>query len=261
MAKLYCETCKTTKNEVEFYTSNNKEKYPPNGKLTECKDCITRHVDNWEPETFIPILEKLDLPYWPSKWRQMIDRYCQDPATVTGKTVLGHYISSLKIKQYKHLRFNDTEALIEKDKKEMAQALEGREGDLIPEEIQKMIEDRGKLPEKPPGVAPPPGDAILTGAYQANANLTANQLEESQFDYFGVNSEDQEINEQLTDDDRTYLRLKWGGVYKPSELVRLEQLYNEMMESYDIQSAGHIDTLKLICKTSLKANQLIDLGD
>jgi hypothetical protein len=27
-----------------------------------------------------------------------------------------------------------------------------------------------------------------------------------------------------------------------------------MMNSYDIQQAGHIDTLKLICKTSLKAN-------
>ena len=34
-----------------------------------------------------------------------------------------------------------------------------------------------------------------------------------------------------------------------------------MMNSYDIQGAGHIDTLKLICKTSLKANQLIDMGD
>lgn len=34
-----------------------------------------------------------------------------------------------------------------------------------------------------------------------------------------------------------------------------------MMESYDIQSAGHIDTLKMICKTSLKANQLLDMGD
>ena len=34
-----------------------------------------------------------------------------------------------------------------------------------------------------------------------------------------------------------------------------------MMESYDIQTAGHIDTLKLVCKTSLKANQLIDIGD
>ena len=34
-----------------------------------------------------------------------------------------------------------------------------------------------------------------------------------------------------------------------------------MMESYDIQSAGHIDTLKLACKTSLKSNQLLDIGD
>ena len=57
------------------------------------------------------------------------------------------------------------------------------------------------------------------------------------------------------------MRLKWGKAYKPEEWVRLEQLYNEMMESYDIQSAGHIDTLKLLCKTSLKANQLIDIGD
>ena len=34
-----------------------------------------------------------------------------------------------------------------------------------------------------------------------------------------------------------------------------------MMSSYDVQGAGHIDTLKLVCKTSLKANQLIDMGD
>ena len=33
------------------------------------------------------------------------------------------------------------------------------------------------------------------------------------------------------------------------------------MDSYDIQSAGDINTLKLACKSSLKANQLLDLGD
>jgi hypothetical protein len=65
----------------------------------------------------------------------------------------------------------------------------------------------------------------------------------------------------LTDEERIYLRLKWGKTYKPEEWVRLEQLYTEMMESYDIQAAGHIDTLKLICKASLKSNQLLDIGD
>jgi hypothetical protein len=57
------------------------------------------------------------------------------------------------------------------------------------------------------------------------------------------------------------LRLKWGKTYRQEEWVKLEQLYEEMMNSYDIQSAGHIDTLKLVCKTSLKANQLLDIGD
>ena len=65
----------------------------------------------------------------------------------------------------------------------------------------------------------------------------------------------------LTEKDKSYLRLKWGKNYNEDEWVQLEQLYNDMMNSYDIQTAGHRDTLKLICKSSLKANQLIDLGD
>jgi hypothetical protein len=80
-------------------------------------------------------------------------------------------------------------------------------------------------------------------------------------DYFAQQSGADDFVDDLTDEDRTYLRLKWGKTYKPEEWIKLEQLYEEMMASYDIQGAGHIDTLKLVCKTSLKANQLIDIGD
>jgi hypothetical protein len=81
-------------------------------------------------------------------------------------------------------------------------------------------------------------------------------------DYFAMQAGgSDDFNMDLTDEDRTYLRLKWGKAYKPEEWIKLEQLYEEMMASYDIQGAGHIDTLKLVCKTSLKANQLIDMGD
>ncbi|MBR4983922.1 MAG: hypothetical protein IKY94_15355 [Lachnospiraceae bacterium] len=69
------------------------------------------------------------------------------------------------------------------------------------------------------------------------------------------------MEDTLTEEDKTYLRIKWGKGYRPSEWIQLEQLYEDMMASYDIQGAGHIDTLKLVCKTSLKANQLIDMGD
>ncbi len=65
----------------------------------------------------------------------------------------------------------------------------------------------------------------------------------------------------LTEEDITYLKLKWGKSYKPEEWVQLEQYYNDFMDSYDIQTAGHKDTLKKLAKTSLKLDQLIDLGD
>ena len=82
-------------------------------------------------------------------------------------------------------------------------------------------------------------------------------------DYFAQQSgaDEDDLGNELTDEDRLYLRIKWGKTYKPEEWITLEKLYEEMMSSYDIQGAGHIDTLKLLCKTSLKANQLIDIGD
>ena len=44
----FCDKCKKTINEKEFYGSNNLEKYP-DGKLNTCKKCLTMHVDNWDP--------------------------------------------------------------------------------------------------------------------------------------------------------------------------------------------------------------------
>jgi len=48
--------------------------------------------------------------------------------------------------------------------------------------------------------------------------------------------------------------MKWGRLYRPNQWLILEQLYNEFMNSFDIQGAARIDTLKMICKTSLKMN-------
>jgi len=38
----------------------------------------------------------------------------------------------------------------------------------------------------------------------------------------------------LTDEERTMLRLKWGKMYRPDEWVWLEKMYQDMMASYDI---------------------------
>ena len=70
-----------------------------------------------------------------------------------------------------------------------------------------------------------------------------------------------DVTEQLTDEDKVYLAMKWGRLYRPDEWVILEQTYTDFMNSFDIQGAARIDTLKMICKTSLKMNQAIDVGD
>ena len=70
-----------------------------------------------------------------------------------------------------------------------------------------------------------------------------------------------DITADLTDEDKIYLALKWGKLYHADEWVALEKLYDEFMNTFDIQGAARIDTLKMICKTSLKMNQAIDCGD
>ena len=70
-----------------------------------------------------------------------------------------------------------------------------------------------------------------------------------------------DLGADLTDEDKTYLAMKWGRLYKPAEWVELEKTYKEMTESFDIQDADTINTLILICKTNLKMNQYLDSGD
>jgi hypothetical protein len=65
----------------------------------------------------------------------------------------------------------------------------------------------------------------------------------------------------LTQEDKIALAVKWGKLYKPNECIALETDYAKMMQSFDIQDADSQNTLILLCKTNLKANQAIDSGD
>lgn len=239
----YCEKCNRTMNGTEFYSSNNLEKYPNDGKFPVCKKCMTMHVDNWNPDTYLWILQEADVPYVPDEWNKLMEKYGRDPQSMTGMTILGRYLSKMKLKQFKDYRWKDTEFLqqMANNKLEQTMKRQGYDAQQIATAIEKssIAIPEGEL--KKPVYAPPP-----------NAPTE---------DYFAQQSGEVEQELDLTDEDRTYLRLKWGKTYKPEEWVKLEQLYEEMMASYDIQGAGHKDTLKLICKTSLKANQLIDIGD
>ena len=242
----YCEKCNRTMDGKQFYSSNNLEKYPNDGKLPQCKSCITMHVDNWDPATYVWILKECDVPYIPDEWNKLMQTYAKDKRKVSGTTILGRYLSKMKLKQWNDYRWKDTEFLQEVANKKIEETMKrsGYDAQQIAAAIDKAsftIPD--KAPEIP-NVEERSPDEMFGNVY------TIAPIEDATAEDLG-----------LTKDDETYLRLKWGIAYKPEEWVKLEQLYNEMMDSYDIQSAGHIDTLKLVCKTSLKCNQLVDMGD
>ena len=68
------------------------------------------------------------------------------------------------------------------------------------------------------------------------------------------------ITESLTEEDIKYLSLKWGLLYKPSEWVKMEELYQKYAADYEL-STDREQVLKNICKTDLKMNQALDVGD
>ena len=236
---FYCDKCKKTMRADQFYGSNNTEKYPE-GKLKICKQCMTLRVDNWDPETYMWILQECDVPYIPEEWNKLMLSYAKDRSKVTGTTIIGRYLSKMKLAQFKQYRWQDSEFLQDMANKKTEETMK-RQGYSAAEIT--MAQEAKKIIIPKEGFKEP---------------VYAEPVVE---DYFAQQAGGDDMEIDLTDEDRTYLRLKWGKAYKPEEWVKLEQLYEEMMSSYDIQGAGHIDTLKLVCKTSLKANQLIDMGD
>lgn len=195
------------------------------------------HVDNWDPETYLWILEEVDVPYIKDEWDGLLKKYADDPKKLTSLTILGRYLSKMKLKQWNQYSWADTERLAEEAQKLKVNSMKAQ--GLTGEQIEEQLAiDR--TPERPAGLASP-----IVGS--------------TPFDV--IEEEEDDIAADLSEEDKIYLRLKWGRSYRPDEWVRMEQLYQDMMKSYDIQSAGHKDTLIMVCKTSLKANQLLDAGE
>ena len=248
---FYCEKCKKTMRADQFYGSNNTDKYPE-GKLKICKQCMTLRVDNWDPDTYMWILQECDVPYIPEEWNKLLLSYAKDRSKVTGTTIIGRYLSKMKLAQFKQYRWQDSEFLQDMANKKTEETMK-RQGYSAAEIATVLSGQQLAMPDKPlemPDLTPEPAVFGYETAMSQPEDYFTEQL--------GI---DIDLGADLTDEDKRYLLIKWGKAYKPEEWVKLEQLYKEMEESYDIQGAGHEDILKLVCKTSLKANQLLDIGD
>lgn len=249
MASYTCEKCHKTMDEKQFYT------YKDGNKTELCKKCLTMHIDNFNPDTFLWLLKKMDVPYVPSEWNVLRDRaYAKDPNKMNGMSVFGKYLSKMKLKQWKDYGWEDSERL-------QAKELENNKDKLEEwQELEKITQERFENGE----ISEAEYKTLVSASTQnemLNGPTTMPIAATPPEDPYIQEDELYDLSEELTEEDKKYLAMKWGRLYKPSEWIELEKIYEQMTASFDIQDADTINTLILICKTNLKMNQAIDIGD
>ena len=88
---------------INFYT------YRDGSKCEICKPCLTAHIDNFDPDTFIWVLEKIDVPYVPVEWNIIRDKaFAKNPNKMNGMSVIGKYLAKMRLKKWNQYRFSDT---------------------------------------------------------------------------------------------------------------------------------------------------------
>lgn len=254
----YCEKCRKTMDEDNFYTYKNGE------KTEYCKKCLTMHIDNFDESTYLWLLEKMDVPYVPGEWNVLRDRaFAKNPQKMNGMSVFGKYLSKMKLKQWKNYGWADT-AELQKESLERQQKADAERA-ASEEEIKQQYENGEITEAQYKTLMSTESQYAAAGSLNPYTGGTA-----STAPFLGVDNPYNENNftvdipdpaADLTDEDKIYLATKWGREYTPAQWVLLEVDYNEMMGSFDIQDADTKNTLKFLCKTNLKANEAIDHGD
>ena len=246
-----CEKCGRAMKEDQFY------QYKDGSKTELCKKCLTMHIDNFNPDTFTWILEKMDVPYVPEEWNVLRDRAFAKNPNLNGMSVFGKYLSKMKLKQWKDYCWADSEKLqtlnAEKQKVLVLRSQQNQEDLREKYENGEISEAEYKTMTSVPLQAAAQMPGVLAGSIGANNPF---------YETSGIQQTDlPNPVDDLTDEDKTYLAMKWGTMYQPREWIELEKTYREMEQSFDIQDADTINTLILICKTNLKMNQYIDSAD
>lgn len=255
MAKYHCDKCNKELEEVNFY------KYRDGSYVELCKKCLTMHVDVFDPSTFLWLLEKLDVPYIPQEWNTVIEKkMAKNPdKPISHSAVFGSYLSKTKLKQWKDYYWADNEKIQEMYFQQGAQAsAEKAELDAM---YQEQFE-AGQISEAQYKTltSPKARNDQMMNMLAAQGPFLGNDNPYNENNFMD-DSELPDPASELTQEDKVYLAMKWGKLYKLNEWVELEKDYANMKESFNIEDADSENTLILLCKTNLKANQAIDCGD
>lgn len=197
-----CEKCNRMLNDNQFYTYKN-------GNKTEmCKSCMTMHVDNYDPETYLWLLEKMDVPYIPSEWNIILEKaLAKDPtgSKINGTSVFGKYLSKMKLKQWNKYTWADTDKLRQED--EQAQIRKAEEQEQYEAMLREKLET-GEINESQFNTLVSVNSKKIPAAVPQGSIAAGygNPFEENNFI---ANEEMQAMVGELTDDDKRKMALKW----------------------------------------------------
>ncbi len=259
--KKVCQKCKKAKNEnLYFYTLKNGQ------KSSMCKQCQTLHVNAFEPNTFMWLLQKYDVPWLPPEWNNLRDRDYEKkgPKKFSHGAVFGKYLTKMKLKQFMDKSFADSEQIMKERYGDQAEAVKQEDkqaGRKLAEALDRQLEEGSISAEEYEATMPTfvkMQRGLAAEPTRADTVGTDNFFDEQKF----MSSEElPNPAADLSQEDKIYLVMKWGRMYSFDELLAMQQNYHNMEQSFDIQDADSRNTLKLICKTDLKMNQAIDMGD
>lgn len=233
--KYFCLSCKKTLDEKQFFKTSRMDKHP-SGVLPECKTCITMRVDDTDPATFLPILREIDVPYIPGEWRALLMK--KDSRS---SSILGKYVSKMRLNQFKKYRWADSEKLA-KDEADALLAAFRQETDTETEAEAKVEEVMGM--------------ADLVGQKPKMQTMTTEAMPAQ---LYGLTPETSKYN--LTQEEINQLKLDWGEDYMEDQYLQMEQMLQDMMEAYVIQDPIAISNARMICKMTMKMNKFLDIDD
>ena len=255
VGKKKCEKCGRSLRETEFFKMKSGERY----KL--CKDCLTQYIDNRDRSTFDWILKEFDVPYIKEKWVELTNKiYMRDPGKFGPKSVIGSYMRTMNMKQYEDIHYEHSADTLD-EARAKAQGKEYKTETIIEtldkDDLKQKL-DAGEISEAEYRTLTEPsslGDGI--DFVDMDIQEEEKEKEEEKPSYI---KDDAYWSNQLTQEDIDYLLLKWGAAYNPQQWITMETMYQKYAEEYDLNSDRE-EVLKKMCKTSLKMDENLDVGD
>ena len=280
--KKRCSVCGQVKNEsIGFWLRADGTRFDV------CKECAAKNADVRKPQTFLWILKDADVPFIESVWVRMCkNAYKKDPYRFCASTVIGKYLGHVgNTPKYSSFTYADTLRLNQ-------EMIENRSNAVDPDKIQVALKDKiedeseisaeietlfsgedSELSELPTEALPKPPDPEpqddvkmeiepppKTSAELVKQASIPSGIKERQEYVPPVAIDEQKILSSLTPEDEQMLALKWGESFRPSEWLKMEDMFQRYSEEYEM-NVDREETLKAMCKTNVNMQRCLDSGD